>query len=94
MKNVLEYLERSAARDPDKVAFADVNEEITYAQLLQRAKEIGSALAKRFPVRTPIPIYREKSVDTICLVFGAVYAGCYYVMLDLRHHRRDRKSVV
>ena len=45
MKNVLEYLERSAARYPDKVVFADVNAELTYAQLLQRAKEIGSALA-------------------------------------------------
>ena len=94
MKNVLEYLERSAARYPDKVAFADVNEEITYAQLLQRAKEIGSALAKRFPVRTPIPIYREKSVDTICLVFGAVYAGCYYVMLDLRHPKARIEQIL
>ena len=94
MKNVLEYLERSAARYPDKVAFADVNEEITYAQLLQRAKEIGSALAKRFPVRTPIPIYREKSVDTICLVFGAAYAGCYYVMLDLRHPKARIEQIL
>lgn len=85
MKNVLEYLERSARLCPDKTAFADLTQEITYAQLVARAKEIGSVLAKEHAPRTPIAIYMEKSVDTIALLFGIAYAGCFYVMLDLRH---------
>ena len=40
MYNALEYLERSAEKYPDKVAFADVKKEITYSELVVRAKSI------------------------------------------------------
>lgn len=85
MKNVLEYLERSARLYPDKTAFEDLNQKITYAQLEKRAKAIGSALAEKHAPRSPIAVYMEKSVDTIALLFGIAYAGCFYVMMDLRH---------
>lgn len=70
MKNVLEYLERSARLYPDKTAFEDLNQKITYAQLRKRAKAIGSALAEKHAPRSPIAVYMEKSVDTIALLFG------------------------
>ena len=38
MKNVLEYLERSARLYPDKTAFEDLNQKITYAQLRKACK--------------------------------------------------------
>ena len=53
MKNVLEYLERSARLYPDKTAFEDLNQKITYAQLEKRAKAIGSALAEKHAPRSP-----------------------------------------
>ena len=84
MHSVLEYLENSAAKYPDKVAFADVNKEITYRQLEDRAKKIGSKLAKKFKKNTPIPVFMEKGVDAISLFFGIVYAGCFYVMMDTK----------
>ena len=46
MYNALEYLERSAEKCPDKVAFADVKKEITYSELVVRAKSIGSSLGR------------------------------------------------
>lgn len=30
----------------------------------------------------PIPIFMEKSVETIGAFRGAVYAGCFYVLID------------
>lgn len=84
MYNVLEYLENSAKNHGDKIAFADLEKEITYEELVKKAKCIGSNIAKMVPMGTPIPIFMEKSVDTICLFFGAVYAGCFYVMLDVK----------
>ena len=85
MNNVLEYLERSAALYPDKVAFSDHQKEITYQELVTQSKQIASKLTKYYAPRTAVPVYMEKGVDTICLLFGIVYAGCFYVMLDLRH---------
>lgn len=84
MYNVLQYLERSAAKFPDKVAFADVNKEITYSELEVRAKKIGSAIGKTFAKNTPIPVFMEKGVDAISLFFGIVYGGCFYVMMDTK----------
>ena len=84
MYNALEYLERSAEKYPDKVAFADVKKEITYSEPVVRAKSIGSSLGKRCDKNTPIPVFMEKGVDAISLFFGILYGGCFYVMMDLK----------
>lgn len=82
--NVLEYLEESALNYPDKTAFADVDSSCSFKQLCCRAKRIGTALTEHFEPGNPIPVFMEKSVDTIGVFMGAVYAGCFYVMLDTR----------
>ena len=70
MYNVLDYLKESARKYPDKVAFADIDQSITYEELYRKAQEIGSALASKISIGQPVPIFMEKSVDTICLFFG------------------------
>ena len=47
--NVLEYLEASAARVPDKVAFADKENSFTFSQLQRAAQGLGTALAELTP---------------------------------------------
>lgn len=84
MKNILEYLEHSASQYPAKTAFADKDSSITYAELLQRARKIGTALAQTIPAGKPVPVFMEKSVDTIAAFMGCVHAGCFYVLLDPR----------
>ena len=34
--------------------------------------------------RNPIPVFMEKSVETIGVFMGAVYAGCFYVLIDTK----------
>lgn len=83
-KNVLEYLENSAARFPDKKAFEDETSSCTYGELSQRAKIIGSVLAHQVPAGLPIPVFMEKSATAVSLFMGIVSAGCFYVMLDVK----------
>lgn len=83
-KNILEYLEESARQVPEKCAFADLEKSCTYQELLMRAKRIGTFLARRLPGREPVPVFMEKSVDAIAALLGAVYAGCFYVVVDTR----------
>ena len=45
MTNAAEYLERTAARVPDKVAFSDASGSLTFGQLLQDARALGTVLA-------------------------------------------------
>lgn len=84
MKNVLEYLERSGALYPDKISFADTDKQITYSELIERARSIGTALTYSVGRGKPVPVFMGKSVDTICVFFGAVYAGCFYTLLDTK----------
>lgn len=80
--NVLEYLERSAAAHPEKIAVADDLLSCTYEELLRDARRIGSGLCTRFSPRMPVAVFMEKSVETLKLFFGAVYAGCFYVLIN------------
>ncbi|MCD8015837.1 MAG: amino acid adenylation domain-containing protein [Lachnospiraceae bacterium] len=84
-KNALEYLEESALRHPDKIAFADEGGSCTFCELQNRSKRIGTALAEYFPVRKPVPVFMEKSVETICVFMGALYAGAFYALVDTKH---------
>lgn len=80
--NVLQYLERSAAAFPSKIAVADESAACSYEQLLCDARKIGSGLCKEFSACSPVPVFMEKSVETLKLFFGAVYAGCFYVLVN------------
>lgn len=82
MTNVLEYLERSAKRLPNKTAYTDEYEEVTFGEMLLRAKQIGSALCARVGTGGPIGVFVGRSVETLCAFFGVLYSGNYYVPLD------------
>ncbi len=80
--NVLQWLLASAAHYPDKDAFVDETEALSFARLLERAEHIGSALARITPARRPVMICLKKSAAELCAFWGAVYAGCFYVPID------------
>ena len=82
MKNVLEYLEQSAEKYPDKIAVKDTSSSYTYEQLQKKARYIGACLAKRTTPRHPVCVFADKSADTLAVFFGIVYAGCFYTLVD------------
>lgn len=82
---ILDALEETASRLPNKTAFADVSTALTFSQLAQRARAVGSVLATRVHPRSVIGFYMDKSAATIVGFLGAVYAGCAYAQLNLRH---------
>lgn len=82
LKNVLEYLEYTAKVYSDKVAVIDVNNKITYEELLNNAKIIGSYLSSKTGINKPIAIFMDKSIKTLELFMAVVYAGCFYTLID------------
>ena len=55
--SILEYLEESARKYPDKTAFADEHTSCTFKELEQTARRTGTALAKYFTPRNPVPVF-------------------------------------
>ena len=82
---ILDFLEETAARVPEKTAFLDPQGEITYTDLVKKARAVGSALHKYVSPRNVVGFYLDKSCDAVVGFLGAVYAGCGYAQLNLRH---------
>ena len=82
MKNVLEYLEQSAQKYPDKIAVKDTACAYTYEQLWKTARHIGSRLVKHTTPNHPVCVFADKSADTLAVFFGIIYAGCFYTLVD------------
>ena len=93
LKNVLEYLEASAAKYPNKIAFADEEKSVTYARLQQEAKRMAAGLLQRTNPREPVAVLGEKSVDTVTAFLACVYAGCFYVPLNPLHPVARREAI-
>ncbi len=80
--NILEYLEKTVRQKPDKVAFASEEMSLTFRQVYDQARSIGSFLAKEGLYKRPIVVFMKKHPRTLAAFFGAIYGGNYYVPLD------------
>jgi len=80
--NILEYLEATVLRLPDKIAYSNGKEGLTFRELFQSARAVGSALLSMGCSHEPIAILMEKHPREVAAFFGVVYAGCFYVPLD------------
>ena len=81
-KNILEYLENTAVRVPEKTAFSSGKESMTFGEVQKSAYAIGTALAQRNLYREPIVIFMDKHPRTVTAFWGVIYSGCFYVCLD------------
>ena len=70
---------------PEKIAFADEQTEVSFSALVRRAQSVAAALIPLVPPRSVVGFYMDKGVETVVGFMGAVYAGCAYAQLNLRH---------
>lgn len=81
-KNVLEWLEASAEAYPEKTVYEDMEESITFGELMEEARRIGSALLERGLSEKPVAVMMKRSVHTIAAFLGIVYSGHAYAPID------------
>ena len=82
MKNVLEYLEQTAKRLPDKAGVTDPEGSMTFSELEKEAKRVGTFLAGKIRPGSPVGLFMDKSVKAYAAMLGIVYAGCFSVYLS------------
>ncbi len=81
--NILEYLEATAPRLPQKIAYSDGSDHMTFAQLHEASQRIGSALVSEGFSKGPVGILMKKHPTQVAAFYGVVYAGGFYVPLDM-----------
>lgn len=81
--NVLEYLEMSSQRAPQKKAFADKEKSITYQGLEEKARKIATFLLSKGSFRNrPVAVVIDRNIESLILFMGVVYSGNFYVPVD------------
>ena len=80
--HVLDYLYETVERVPDKTAFVDEHEAMTFRQLYDTLHSVGTYLAQGGYSHEPVLVFMDKRVRTIATFFGVIAAGCFYVPID------------
>lgn len=96
MKNILEFIENSAVRYPDKLAVADENGGLTYSRIESFSRKIGAwILAEIRGVRNKaIAVLLDKKPESVAAYMGVVYSGNFYVVLDPEMPKQRAESIL
>ena len=92
--NVLELLEHSASKYPDKVFLADEEKAVTFSEAEDTARRIGSFLIAKLPARNhPIAVCVGREAESVLMFLGVAYSGNFYVPIN-RELPADRVKVM
>lgn len=80
---ITDYLNETAVRYKDKIAFADEIRTLTFYELQQEAYHIAGALIERKIRKRPIAIFMDKEVACISAFYGTAYSGNFYTVIDV-----------
>ncbi|MBQ7955645.1 MAG: amino acid adenylation domain-containing protein [Lachnospiraceae bacterium] len=80
--HVLDYLIDTVKRVPDKTAFANETEALTFKDVENQHKAIATFLAGKGIYKEPVVVFMNKHPKTIVAFFGVIAAGDFYVPID------------
>ena len=94
MKSFLSYLNATADRLPDKLAFSDQETGLTFRELRRAVASVGACLAHSGAKAEPVGVLMERSANQIAAFMGVLEAGCFYVPLDEQMPRERLERIV
>lgn len=82
--NILEYLDETALKFPEKIALADDKKSISFLQWKRYSESIGSELSAAVNgiMRSPILVFVDRNIDGLIGFLGVVQSGNFYVPID------------
>lgn len=80
--HVLNYLDQIVAVKPEKIAFADDREEMSFAQVYAHSRCVGTFLHRQGIYKEPVVVFMNKQPREITAFFGVIAAGDFYVPID------------
>lgn len=82
LTNILQYLEMTKDSRADKIAFSDGKDSLTFSELYNKSRSIGAYLTRLGVYKRPVMVLMDKHPNTLTACFGAIYAGCFYAVID------------
>ncbi len=94
LTNILQYLENTAPRLPEKTAFSDGKNDLCFGELLRHSQAIGSKLLAYGYGGKPVAVLMEKHPNVPAVFFGVIYAGGFYIPLDISMPEHRIESIL
>lgn len=94
MRCVLEYLEETSKKYPQKIAVVEEDKQETYDDLLTKSKIIGSRLLKYSRKTEPIVVFMDKGILALEVFFGITYTGAFYTLINPEFPDSRIKSMI
>ena len=92
--NIIEYLEETCSRNPEKIALKDSTTSITFKELKKSAEETAKRISTKTDAKnSPIAVFLPKTVDAIVAFAGIIYSKNFYVPLDTKTPRERLASI-
>jgi D-alanine--poly(phosphoribitol) ligase subunit 1 len=83
MDSVLQLLENTAARVPERKAFSDEVHTFTWAEVQDAAARLGTAIWAAGAEKRPVLLYFDKCALCPVAMLGTLAAGAFYTVLDI-----------
>ncbi len=80
--NVLDYLEETVCRVPEKTAFSDGTDSMTFYQVYEESRSVASWIHAQGYYREPVIVFMNRHPREITVFFGVIRGGCFYVPVD------------
>lgn len=80
--HVLDYLDEIVKSKPEKTAFSDGNDSLSFRQVYDQSRAIGSFLAQKHIYGKPVVVFMNKHPKEITAFFGVIKGGNFYVPID------------
>lgn len=80
--NVLEYLENTVKKFPEKIAYANEKSGLTFKEVYDRGRAIGTFLNRQGIYKQPVVVFMKKHPNAISAFLGVLYGGDFYVPMD------------
>lgn len=82
MTNILDYLEQTLTWLPDKTAFRDEANALTFRGLYQRARAVGTCLHRMGLSGEAVGVALSRGPETVAAYLACIYAGCFFLPLE------------
>lgn len=82
-KNIIEYLEITAQKYPNKWAYVDQKREISFKNLRDKSRRLAAYLIKHDVVRQNVALLIERDIDALICFYACMYSNNCYVPMDM-----------
>jgi amino acid adenylation domain len=82
MRLVTDYLDRIVNEYPEKIAYANEHDSMTFSQVYKNARKLAVGLIRAHIFKQSVIVFMEKSPACITSFLGIAYSGNFYTPID------------